>query len=64
MKQCVRCGRNVENDRKLWCSHCMEKVMDELEWRADRPLHYYFCFNLKKQKHAKNELWKMLKADW
>lgn len=48
-ERCVRCGRKLREKRKLRCEECMKLVMEELEWKADRPLHYYFKFNLKKR---------------
>ena len=49
-RQCVRCWVHLDNIRKLWCKKCMERVMEELEWKADRPYQYYFRWNIEHKK--------------
>ena len=49
-RQCVRCWVHLAKDQKLWCSKCIQRVNEELEWKADRPYQYYFKRNLKHKK--------------
>lgn len=55
MKNCLRCWLHIEDNPKiLWCKNCLERVKEELEWKADRPFEYYFRFNLKRMRHERN----------
>ena len=51
MKQCVRCWVHIkEETNRLWCRKCVERVNEELEWKADRDFRYYFRWNLRHKK--------------
>lgn len=54
-RQCLRCGVHIEW-RRLWCKNCMDKVMEELEWKADREYEYYFRYHLKRMRKEKEIL--------
>lgn len=63
-RQCVKCWLHIPNEtNKLRCDRCMEKVMEEVEWKADREFSYYFRFNIKRMKHEENKMSKMLNGD-
>ena len=49
-RQCLRCWVRLDNERKLWCSRCMARVNEELEWKADREYEYYFRYHLKRMR--------------
>ena len=49
-RQCVRCWVHLYKDQKLWCSKCIQRVNEELEWKADREWRYYFRHHLKQMK--------------
>ena len=42
MNRCRRCGKNLEDTKKLWCSKCVELVKADLRWEIDNPLKFYF----------------------
>lgn len=63
MKQCVRCGIHLTEDRVLRCKKCRERVDEEFRWEVSRPFEYYFRFNLKRQRHENNKMWAMLKRN-
>lgn len=62
-RQCVRCWLHLDSERELWCKRCRERVNEELNGEANRPFEYYFRFNLKRMKHEKNKMSKMLNGD-
>lgn len=50
-RNCVKCGLHLKEEKnKLRCDKCMERVNEELEWKADREWEYYFRWNLKHKK--------------
>ena len=59
-RQCVRCGVHIEW-RRLWCSRCMARVNEELEWKADREYEYYFRYHLKRMRKEREREKEMLK---
>jgi hypothetical protein len=54
-RQCVRCWVRLDNDRRLWCSRCMARVNEELEWKADREYEYYFRYHLKRMRKEREK---------
>jgi len=61
--QCVRCWIHLDEPRTLRCKRCRERVDEELRGEVSRPYEYYFRFNLKRIKHDKNKMQRMLKGD-
>ena len=49
-RQCVRCWVHLRDGEKLWCRVCIDRVNEELEWKADREWRYYFRWHLRHKK--------------
>ena len=60
-RQCVRCWVHLYEDQKLWCSKCINRVDEELNWEASRPYDYYFRHYIKRLKHDERAIWERTK---
>ena len=60
-RQCVRCWVHLREWEKLWCRVCIDRVNEELEWKADRNYEYYFKFYIKRTRKDERVLWERLK---